>query len=519
MISVTAFFAAWPDSDAQHMCNRKVTATTPGLKIENSGHFVSRRPRERRHLRQNMTIMSTHEPMNQPIHEPMKPSTHESSSIQIESMFAKAPCARRKGRQFKNLRPARRWRAMSPGYKKLLSKPKRPFERTQRRIASFPLLHGISPVAIRLASKDQILSAVACPWGVGMDGLRCRHWLWPVFAVALTTATVRAQPEALPPPNRSLPPGVVDLTPPILPSPAANVFAEPPPSPSQFALSAEYLLALPKRSDTDYAIADATNNRTPEGSIASVDWGASSGVRAGITYRPAGSLLDASVNYPFLWAGASQSLTAPTGGLLYATQTRPGLVDMVSTAQAASTMSYNVADIVVGRTIPVDGFFVFRWSGGVRIAAINETLDVMYDGMQATQTHVLRHSNFVGSGLTMATEGRWNLPNDFSLFGRAGGALLGGGQYASYLETDVAGATINANLTDQFWQVIPVLEMGVGIVWQRYGYQVSIGYEITNWFNLVTRTNLSDDLAEGKPTRKQGDLSIEGIYFRFTKSF
>ena len=352
-----------------------------------------------------------------------------------------------------------------------------------------------------------------------MDGWYCRQWLWPVLAFAFATGTLGAQQEALPPPVKDLPPGVVDLTPPVLPAPSANVFAEPAPTSAQFALSAEYLLAFPKRSDTDFAIPDATNNRTPEGSIASVDWGASSGLRVGLGYRPTDSLLDATVTYTFLWASAAQLLAAPTGGLLYATQTRPGLVDMVANAQAASTMSYNVIDLVIGRTVPLDGFFVLRWSGGVRIAAINEALDVMYDGIQATQTHVLRHSNFVGSGLTMSTEGRWNLPNDLSLYGRAGGALVGGGQYANYLETDLAGATINANLTDQFWQVIPVLEMGIGIMWQRYGYQISIGYEVTNWFNLVTRTYLSDDLAEGKFIRKQGDLSIEGMYFRLTKSF
>jgi hypothetical protein len=333
------------------------------------------------------------------------------------------------------------------------------------------------------------------------------------LAAALTAQEV--------PPSRSLPFGVVDVTPPDLPSRPSMIresTAETPEIP-QWGLSAEYLLAFPKRADMDYAIPDATNNKTPEGTIQSLDWGASSGVRAALTYRPTGSLVDTAFSYTYIGAGSAQSAFAPIGGLLYPTQTRPGLVDSATTATATGGMAYNVWDLTIGRFMPLEDYFLVRWSAGARVAYVNQNFNVLYNGLQATFTNVLRANSFIGGGLVAAAEGRWTLPNDFIIYGKAGGALVGGGQYSNLLETDIAGAIVNANLTDRYWQVVPVMEMSFGITWQRYGYQIGVGYEMSNWFKLVNRTTLVDTVSEGKFVRQQTDLTIQAIVFRFTKTF
>jgi len=97
----------------------------PWLKIEKSGHFVSRRPCAGE-VSPNGTIIRTLEPMiepmNEPINKPMKLPTRQSSSAQMVSKFAKAPCAGGEGRwQSKNLLRGPQWRALSPGYKKIPS--------------------------------------------------------------------------------------------------------------------------------------------------------------------------------------------------------------------------------------------------------------------------------------------------------------------------------------------------------------------------------------------------------------
>jgi len=150
-------------------------------------------------------------------------------------------------------------------------------------------------------------------------------------------------------------------------------------------VSADYLLAFPRRGNMDYAIPDATNNRTPEGPIRRLDWSASSGVRALAGWRPGGGLGRFPVRvHPTSTATTGRPSTAPTGGLLYATQTRPGLVDTAANVDASSRLAYNVYDLTVGRTVPLENFFSLRFSAGARIAAIYQTIDTTYNGLQAT---------------------------------------------------------------------------------------------------------------------------------------
>ena len=337
-----------------------------------------------------------------------------------------------------------------------------------------------------------------------------------LIVVAASAALAAAEG---PPPSTTMPPGVVDLTPATLPGPAAPIVEATPRRPAEMIFSAEYLLAFPRRGNMDFAIPDATNNRTPEGSVQSLDWGASSGVRAALGWRPAGAWLEASFAYSYINGYDQQLLTAPPGGLLYATQTRPGLVDSAASANASARLAYNVFDLTIGRTVLLDNFFSLRWSTGARLAAIYQTLDTTYNGLQADNTRVLDQNTYIGGGLTASGEGRWTLPNNFSLFGHGGAALISGQRTALLQETDHAGATVNANITDQAWQVVPVLELGVGLSWQRDGYSVSVGYEITNWFGLVNRPQFVDDLSDGKFGRRQSDLSVEAVYFRLSKSF
>src|SRR5207247_9000891 len=72
-----------------------------------------------------------------------------------------------------------------------------------------------------------------------------------------------------------------------------------------------------------------------------------------------------------------QILTAPTGGFLYATQTRPGLVDTAATADASSRLAYNVYDLTVGRTVPLENFFSLRWRSEEHTSELQSRVDLV----------------------------------------------------------------------------------------------------------------------------------------------
>jgi len=54
-------------------------------------------------------------------------------------------------------------------------------------------------------------------------------------------------------------------------------------------------------------------------------------------------------------------------------------------------------------------------------------------------------------------------------------------------ETNDAGATVNTDVLREHSRVLPVVELGLGLVWEAGGYRVRIGYELQNWFSHADR--------------------------------
>ena len=189
---------------------------------------------------------------------------------------------------------------------------------------------------------------------------------WMVFGTALVLGfggkAIAQLPEPLPvpvtvtPAEHQYPPGVIDMTPAELPGPPTSptcYFVPADDAIAPFVVSAEYLLIRPHRRDLDYVIVDPKNNLAPEGRIASLDWQTRSGVRAGFMWRPRNSSTDLAFTYTYAYSRDSASIAAPAGGVLFPSLTRPGIVDQALTAQAFSSINYNVFDIDVGRRFTV----------------------------------------------------------------------------------------------------------------------------------------------------------------------
>jgi hypothetical protein len=296
------------------------------------------------------------------------------------------------------------------------------------------------------------------------------------------------------------PPAVVELAPGKCDCPAAWI------------VSAEYLLVRPRRRADDFAIVDPTNNLTPEGRIKSVNYDLTSGVRATLGYRWGGSGWESLFTYTYLHAGGDRTATAPDGGILYPTLTRPGLVDNALSAAAGSSLTYNLYDLESARRFVVDPSLALRLGFGVRLASIDQALDAYYFGGDASGTHVRSRVDFNGAGPMLGGEAQWVLPYGFRFFGRGRGALVVGDTRDSLRETDNAGLTLNANVRDHYFQTVPVLEMATGVAWEHRNLRLAVGYEVANWFNLIDSPTFVNDFAEGKIGRRHGDLTLEGLF-------
>lgn len=283
--------------------------------------------------------------------------------------------------------------------------------------------------------------------------------------------------------------------------------------------TAEYLLLRPRRAVFDYALLDANRDLIPIGSLQTLNYELRSGVRVGLGYQFKGSHWSAGFEYTYLGSGADGNIAAPPGGTLYATLTRPGLNDEAATAIANAGLQYNLYDALVGRHFEIDEHTRLRIYGGFRFATIRQQFNATYDGADANLGFVSTRSDFDGFGPLIGGDAAWSLYHGFHLYAKGHAALMTGTLSNPYSETNNAGLTTYANINYATRRVLPVLGVGIGGGWQHDHVSIRVGYEITNWFNLIDSPRLVGELAEGKILTRSGDLSLEGLFVQFAVAY
>jgi hypothetical protein len=317
-----------------------------------------------------------------------------------------------------------------------------------------------------------------------------------------------------PPPAPQADAAAVLLWPP--PEPGTSCGAEPvvaPPCadtpPGCFFIRGEYLLMQPRRRAQDFAIVDPNTDGKPQGAIESLFWDAASGVRGGGGYR-LGDGWEIGAYYTYLHSHDQRALTAPDGGTLYATLTHPGFVDAVDTAVGDTSLNYQILDVEFARLFSVADSCEVRLSGGGRFAWIDQALDVTYNGQSAFQDHVSSPINFSGAGLRLGAEGRWTVWRRLSFYASGYGSLLSGDFRTRLQETNNAGASVISDVTDRYRKVVPIAELGLGVLWQGAMLHVRVGYEITDWFGMVDSPDFVHDYTN-KLSYRTSDLSLDGL--------
>ena len=305
------------------------------------------------------------------------------------------------------------------------------------------------------------------------------------------------------------------------PLPPANheacVFAEPPHGENAcgpyggFFAEAEFLYLKAYRRSLDFAIVSPNRNNDPEGSIQSDPWHSRAAFRVGAGYRLPEDNWDVGFFYTYLHDDSGAGLTNAAGGQLFATQTHPGTVEFANRATADATLSYNVYDLEISRTADVSQHLSVRPFGGLRFADINQNFSVLYDGADANRDIVGSRIKFDGGGLRAGGQADWKVLDHISLYGRAAGSLMVGDFNVTQSEFNNNGTTPLTNVRESFRKITPVLEMGVGVAYHTEHFRLSLGYEVTNWFNLVDSPSFVDDVHQGKYQRNVSDLGVDGL--------
>lgn len=345
-------------------------------------------------------------------------------------------------------------------------------------------------------------------WGPAM---RC--------AIGIVVLSVVGLAYGQPPEHAPPPPGVVDLTPRDFPEHAAPV-VEAPEDKSKWHASAEFLLLHGRRRDLDYAFSnpDPGNPFAPVGTLLEATYPIGGGYRIGGGYTGKRGHWDGSFYFSYWSSNDNKAAATPPGGTLFATQTRPG-ISVVDTAVASSFVRYRLFDIELTRHLEFEPDVSFKALTGFRFLTLDDTFRVQYDGLDANMTEVLNRSDSFGLGVMLGGEGEWQLSRRWRLTARGRGTLAFARHNVRVLETDGAGAIVNTDANNLYFNAMPIIEFGLGIAYEAGGYRFHIGFQAQNWFNAFDYPSFVSDVAVGKPVRRASDLGVEGVVFTFSKSF
>jgi hypothetical protein len=284
-------------------------------------------------------------------------------------------------------------------------------------------------------------------------------------------------------------------------------------------LNADYLLLTARSRPLDFALVGPSNPFGPQGDVRSLSWDTTSGFRAGAGYRLPGECWEVGGYYTYFRTSASSSAAAGPADTLYPTLTHPGMVEVATSASAEGKINYNVGDVEISKHFQPSEALHVRAFAGPRFADIDHEINALYDGGDARNDRVRSRINFEGAGFRAGAEATWCLCQGLGVYARGGASLLTGSFHSTLAETTNNWATPIVNVTDRFRKVVPVVEMGLGVNWKYHNWRLSAGYELVNWFGVVDGPDFVDDSHQGKPSRRVGDLGLEGLVLRAELEF
>lgn len=274
---------------------------------------------------------------------------------------------------------------------------------------------------------------------------------------------------------------------------------------------ADFLHLKPRRSGLGFAVLDPVGTGVPMTGqpIQALDFGRDSGLRTRLGRRTASSW-DVAFEYTYFQADDRRGFN-PGGGQVLASLSSPatGLTNADS-AIAKADLQMDVFDLEVGRWLHVFDAISFRPLIGLRYALLNQDLQADYDGGAFVNGRVEAPVNFRGLGARVGGATDCNLGCGFQLIGKSAVTLIAG-EFDALRREQNAGAT-TVDVANQFERIVPVLEVAVGIQWQKKGWTLAAGYELSNWFNTISPTDFADSFNGGALDDGSDDLGFEGMF-------
>ena len=197
--------------------------------------------------------------------------------------------------------------------------------------------------------------------------------------------------------------------------------------------------------------------------------------------------------------------------------------DRATSAVASYQFEYQIYDFELAQSLILSDSLTLRLSGGGRAAVINQDFAVTYTGGDfQTAFNASKYTDYEGGGFIVGTDLRWYvLPALRFDVATNLGLILGNFETRTFIPDDEPG--VPTIVTHEETRMTPVLEMSMGVNYQRqigrFDTNFGLGYEMANWFNMEDSRVFSDSHMEAQNSHLIRDLSLDGLYARFTINY
>lgn len=282
--------------------------------------------------------------------------------------------------------------------------------------------------------------------------------------------------------------------------------------------TADYLNWQIERNDLGYAILDPTGVGVPSAgqSVLSLGLGPVSGARVAVGRRTE-SGWEVGARYTYVRATDLQTF-APGGGQVLAVLSSPatGLTN-ADAVTAFSDFDYDVFDLEAGHWVDLSDSLSMLAFGGVRCAFIDHRLQAQYQGGAFVNGTVDVPTNVDAVGGRLGTTMHWNIQPGISLFGTGALSVTAADIDAHRRETNAGVTLIDAQQDTN--PIAPAVDLALGARASLGDLSVAVGYEFTNWFNVVSPLEFSDNFNGGTIGPSQRDLGLHGFFASATYSY
>jgi hypothetical protein len=335
--------------------------------------------------------------------------------------------------------------------------------------------------------------------------------MWSLAVLVSLAFAVMASPAIAQPPEAVLPPPI--QVPEVAPSPG-GVDGNLPPG---LTILAEFLYLHPNRDGLGLAVVNFTRDGSTYSTLQSLSWDGTPGFRVGARYRFADPDVEFAATFTYFHAQTQLGVEAPDGGSLLGALAIARQARNATAADGDARLSYAILDLDVGRSFCAGDSLLLRAFGGVRLASIDQSLKSIYTGgaLGSGFDYVTSPVRFQGAGLTAGAEATWNLWRGFGLYGRGRLGLVSGS--FSSQRTETLGATLISDESERYFTVVPFGELGAGLSYQGECFFFSLGYEVTDWVNMVSGIGGPGSGRLGN--RRRSDLTLEALTLRAGFSF